>query len=209
MFVLTVDQRSSRKTGDKVPAIVGELDRLWPNSASQHPLLGFTRTVGDEIQGVVESAQEALAVTRLLVRSNAWYVGIGIGAVHEPLPDRAPDATGEAFIYARQAVDEAKAAKGSAPLAVVATNATSAQRVEALLSLIGLTWQSRSELGWQAVDALMDPFGANLGATQRDIAQQLGVSSAAISKRLKAAAYEEERKIYPLLLELLENANTY
>ncbi len=71
MFVLTIDQRGSRHGTDLVPDL---LDRL-----RAHPgvLLGFDRTVGDEVQGVVEDAAIAVEITLDVMRTHAWSVGLG------------------------------------------------------------------------------------------------------------------------------------
>src|SRR5215204_3494900 len=73
-FVLTVDQIKSRGQQDLVEATLaglGEVDTLLP----------FTRTVGDEFQGLVANPASVVDVTLGLMRTVGWHIGIGIGAV--------------------------------------------------------------------------------------------------------------------------------
>lgn len=208
MFVLTVDQKNSRKGIDRVPELLSSLESLTARLDKGNVVLPFTRTVGDEVQGVVGNSLTALAVTRFLLRSGKWYVGIGIGSVDLPLPIRAPEASGSAFILARVAVEDAKVMRGSVPLSVRAeggvTQRAGSEFAQAALRLIGITWQSRTDLAWQAVNLLVDDFGVSTGLTQREVADQIGVSSAAVSKRLKGAHLDEEQAMYPLLVDLLD-----
>jgi len=113
MYVLTIDQRGSTGDVDRVPGLLAELSTL---STVGH----FERSVGDEIQGVVEGAGEVVEIALHALRSGRWYVGIGVGQVDLPLPASPREGSGPAFVAARAAVDRAKAAAAHVPLAVVA-----------------------------------------------------------------------------------------
>ena len=117
MYVLTIDQRGSTGDVDRVPGLLAELGTLSTAlSAAGH----FERSVGDEIQGVVEGAGEVVEIALHALRSGHWYVGIGVGEVDLPLPASPREGSGPAFVAARAAVDRAKAAAAHVPLAVVA-----------------------------------------------------------------------------------------
>lgn len=111
MYVLTIDQRGSSSDVDRVPDLITELAAL---SGAR-----FERSVGDELQGVVEDAADAVDIALHALRSGHWYVGIGIGPVRLA-PNGSPrEGSGSGFVAARKAVDRAKAAGGQVPLSVV------------------------------------------------------------------------------------------
>lgn len=198
MFVLTIDQRDSRKVGDKVPELLAQLKRVAPT-----PRLAFARSVGDEVQGVIDTPQDVLAIARFLLRKRDWYLGIGVAPHHDALPKRSADASGEPFVLAREAVEDAKIVRGSAPVSVRATQPNQAAHAQGLLRLLGVIYAARSDAAWEAIDELANHDGSPKGLTQKDVAALLGISNPAVSKRLRVAAYDEELGVLPLLLELL------
>lgn len=113
MYVMTIDQRGSSTDADRVPGLLAELSTL--STAGR-----FERSVGDEVQGVVERQDEVVEIALHALRSGRWYVGIGVGPVDLPLPASPREGSGPAFVAARLAVDRAKAAASHVPLAVVA-----------------------------------------------------------------------------------------
>ncbi|ACV08988.1 hypothetical protein [Jonesia denitrificans] len=214
MFVLTIDQENSRVVGDRVPELLelfgAHLRGRWA------PVVEFSRSVGDEVQGVIESPWALWAAVRLALRSGGWYVGIGLGVVDEPLPVRSSEGSGEAFIAARDAVDDAKTQRGTIPVSVRGLSGKGAQPtsdsmsahvgdVQALLRLLALAVQGRSAKAWEALDLLTYPDGSPRGSTQTDAAAELGISKQAMSARLKAARWDEEWGAIPLLVRLLDN----
>src|SRR6478736_5095978 len=87
VVVLTVDQRGSRSSADRIPQMLAEL-------ASVPARVDFERTVGDEFQGVLDQgAAVADAVARLL-RDDAWNIGVGVGTVEERPPGRSRPRSG-------------------------------------------------------------------------------------------------------------------
>ena len=81
MFVITADQRGSRRGPDLVPAALTRLKSVRPK-----PIRAFGRTAGDEIQGVAQDPLTVVDVVVTLMRGIDWRLGIGIGPVDEPLP---------------------------------------------------------------------------------------------------------------------------
>lgn len=100
---MTLDQRDSRTSDDRVP---GLLDALGPIVTVR----AFERTIGDEIQGVLDDAAQVAEAVRLAAVLAGWHIGIGIGGVEAPLPSSPAAGRGEAFYAARSAVEAAKTA---------------------------------------------------------------------------------------------------
>lgn len=203
MFVLTVDQRGSRREGDRVAGLLAELTDRLPTGAPG-VVRRFERTVGDEVQAVLDDASLVVDVALHLLRLGRWSVGIGIGPVDEPLPETARAGSGEAFVRARAAVDRAKSRARPVPLAVVAAGPDGGQGAEAVLTLLGSVLTRRSEAGWAVIDAL-STLGA--GATQHDVARHVGITQQAVSQRLRAAMWVEEVATRPVAARLLQEGN--
>ena len=193
MFVLTVDQRHSRRGQDRVDALLGWLaDRPGV-------VRGFERTAGDEVQGVMDEASAVVDLVLGLVRRGAWSIGIGAGPVDEPLPASTRAGSGPAFVLARKAVERAK----SSPqlLAVEAPDADRAGSAQAALDLLASVVQRRSEPGWEAVDLI------SRGITQTEVADALGITKQAVSQRLRAATWAPEVAGRDLAAQMLAAAD--
>lgn len=198
MFVLTIDQRGSRREGDRVPGLLAELAGRLPDGAPG-VVRPFERTVGDEVQAVLADPDLVVDLALHLLRLGRWSVGIGAGPVDEPLPASTRAGSGAAFVRARTAVERAKSRARPVPLAVVAGSPDSGQAAEAVLTLLGAVLLRRSAAGWAVVDAL-EP---GVGATQDDVARRLGVTQQAVSQRLRAAMWAEEVAARPVAARLL------
>jgi hypothetical protein len=192
MFVLTVDQRHSRRTHDRVEALLRD---LAPRTELVRP---FERTAGDEVQGVLERPEVVVELTLLLARDRQWSVGVGIGAVDEPLPESTRAGSGPAFVHARAAVVAAKTR--TTCLAVVGPDGVTARRAQTALDLVAALLQRRTERGAEAV-AL-----ARQGLNQLEVAGRLGVSKQAVSQRLQAADWHLEVPGRELAAHLLSGA---
>ena len=189
VFVVTADQRRSRSSPDRVDAVLGLLN-------ARSPLRPFERTAGDEVQGVLATAADALEAVLALARQRAWSVGLGVGSVREPLPDSTRAGAGPAFEHARAAVERAKARPDHVALGASGPAAADA---DALLALHAALVAGRSDAGWEAVDLVTS------GRTQNEAATELGVSKQAVSQRLRAAWWPHQRDTTGLLLRLLED----
>jgi hypothetical protein len=193
-FVLTVDQRASRRTADRVAAVLPRLNERV------RTLLPFERTAGDEFQGVLTDPVAVVEVVLSLIREGVWSVGVGAGPVQAPLPASTRAAGGPAFLCARRAVDAAKqrpqrvAVRGSAPV--------DAEDAQAVLSALALLVERRSDQAWEAI-ALV---GA--GRTQAEAGAQLGISRQAVGQRLAAGSWDLERELRPTAARLLSRAAT-
>jgi hypothetical protein len=177
MFVLTVDQRRSRRAPDGVPQL---LERL---NARPGLVLPFERTAGDEVQGLVQDPDEVTEIVMMLLRGSAWWVGIGVGQLERPLPESARAGRGHAYVAAREAVEAAK----TLPAGVAVRGDERSPHVQSALSLLAAVVHRRSQPGWEVVDLISQ------GLRQVEVAERLGITPQAVSSRLRVAAWPEER----------------
>ena len=193
MFVMTVDQRHSRRGPDLVEGLLAAF------AGEERLLRPFERTAGDEVQAVLTDADAVVELTLDLVRDGRWRVGIGVGAVVEPLPASTRAGAGPAFIHARDAVTRAKQSPDR--VAVTGPEQESAGRAEAVLGLLAAVVQRRSALGWQAVDLV------RTGLTQSETAERLRITPQAVNDRLRAALFAQEQGVRPAAAHLLREAD--
>lgn len=186
VLVLTVDQRGSRTSTDRVPALVSAL-------ATVPALRPFEQTVGDEVQGVLDSPAVLPDVVELLLREDAWHVGIGVGDVETPLPASARSGRGAAYLNAREAVT---AAKNSPWHLRVAGDSPWARRLETTLWLWAAVLARRTSRGWEVADLAAE------GLAYDEIARRLGISPSAVSQRAAAAGIVESRRARELATDL-------
>src|SRR3954447_5223967 len=194
MFVLTVDQVASRTRGDRVEGLLPELVTRWADDV----LLGPDRTAGDEFQLLTRAATAALGIVLDLTRDGGWSVGLGVGAVDDPLPATTREASGSGFIAARTAVERAKGAVHRFALEGEPDGAgTGAADAEALVDLLLDVRARRSPEGWAVADRTAD------GTTQAAIAAELGLTPQAVSLPARTAGLRLERRAPPALVRLL------
>ncbi|WP_040339612.1 hypothetical protein [Candidatus Blastococcus massiliensis] len=191
-FVLTVDQRASRRSPDRVADVLRRLEGTVPT------LLGFERTAGDEFQGVLAEPDVVVEVVLGLLREGAWSIGVGAGPVQTPLPPSTRAGSGPAFLSARRAVDAAK--QRPARVAVRGAAPADAGDAQAVLSALAVVVERRSEQAWEAIGLV------EAGRTQAEAAAELGISRQAVGQRLAAGLWELERDLRPTAARLLERA---
>lgn len=186
VLVLTVDQRGSRTSADRVPAVSSLL-------AAVPTLRPFEQTVGDEIQGVLESPAALPLAVELLLRDDAWHIGIGVGDVETPLPSSTRSGRGAAFLAAREAVIAAK----SSPWHLrVVGDSPWARRLETTLWLWAAVLARRTSRGWEVADLAAE------GLAYDEIARRLAISPSAVSQRAAAAGIVESRRARELATDL-------
>lgn len=215
MYVLTIDQRGSSFDIDRVPALISSMRGLTP--------VLFERSVGDELQGVVDDAAEVVDIALHALRDGFWYVGIGIGTV-ELAPGGSPrEGTGTAFVAARRAVELAKGAAHQVPLSVVAgtmgrhretgpdagRGAQAAANAQAVLRLIGRLVQQRTAAQWRVVDQLRkyQEEGGKHGS-QKQAARELGITEQSVSRAVLRSGWQEEWAARPAAEMLLDYAHS-
>ena len=190
-FVLTVDQRGSRRNPDRVPAALTAL-------AGVATVLPFERTAGDEFQGVLDDPAAVVEVVRRLVRDGGWSVGVGAGPVHTPLPRSTRAGSGPAFIAARAAVEAAK--RRPVRVAVRGAAGEAAADAQAVLTALAALVERRSDQAWEAIERV------EAGGTQSQAATELGITRQAVGQRLAAGLWEVERDLRPTAARLLLRA---
>lgn len=190
MFVMTVDQRRSRRDVDRVDEILADL----AEATMTRP---FQRTAGDEIQGVTSDAEVVVDRALDLVRRGHWSVGIGVGDVEQPLPAQTRAGRGPAFEAARRAVERAKAMPGRIAVEGAGRDSTDA---EAMLTLLALLITRRTAEGHAAVDLVRS------GLNQSEAADRLRITKQAMSQRLAAAGWQAEQPARDTAVRLLARA---
>jgi hypothetical protein len=200
MFVITADQVDSRNDRDRAGDLVDQLVQRFPHAF----LLPPDQTSGDEIQMLLADAAAALDAVLAIQRTNHWSIGLGIGSVRTPLPAATRQASGGAFIAARDAVTRAKRTDARFALSMEGADSAgtepqplTAADAEALLAMLLLVRRRRSTEGWEVVDLLAD------GHSQVEAALKLGISTAAVSQRVKSALWRVEDAARPALVKLL------
>ncbi len=191
-FVLTVDQKGSRRNPDRVGEVLGQLNATVPT------LLGFERTAGDEFQGLLAEPDQVVGVVLRLVRAGDWSIGVGAGPVQTPLPASTRAGTGPAYLSARRAVDAAK--QRTARLAVRGAVPADAGDAQAVLSALAAVVDRRSAQAWEAISLVGE------GRTQAEAATALGISRQAVGQRRTAGLWDLERELRPTASRLLRRA---
>jgi len=189
VLVVTVDQRGSRRS----PALGPE---LLTSLADVPTLRAFDQTAGDEVQGVLDDPAALGVVVERLLRQDAWHIGIGAGAVEQPLPRTARAGRGPAYVRARTAVTAAKNSPWH--LRVVADDAATAEAraLETVLWLWAAVLARRTLRGWEVADLVAE------GLSYDETATRLGVTPSAVSQRAQAAGIVEARRARELATDL-------
>ena len=190
-FVLTVDQKGSRRSGDRVPAALSALSGV-------PTVLRFERTAGDEFQGVLADPAAVVGVILDLVRAGGWSVGVGAGPVQTPLPRSTRAGAGPAFLCARTAVEAAK--RRPSRVAVRGAESTAAGDAQAVLTALAVLIDRRSTQAWEAIELVAG------GRTQAEAAAELGITRQAVGQRLAAGCWDVERDLRPTAARLLGHA---
>lgn len=208
MIVITADQVDSRSTAEPAADILERLNSRFGDRL----LLPADRTAGDEIQLLVDGGRAAVDVVLALTRGGRWSVGLGVGRVREPLGGSIREATGDAFVAARSAVERAKrrptrfaaateprrtGGGGARPHENGGGDARAAD-VEALVDLVLILRARRSEQGWEMHDLLA------LGLSQADAAARIGITPQSASKRTRAADLRAEDAAVDPLARLID-----
>ena len=202
MYVLTIDQRHSRTSGDRVPRL---LDAL---AEAEIPCVAaFERTAGDEIQGLLDEPAAVRGALLVALRDGDWHCGVGVGEVDDDSFATGTRAgRGPAYLAARDAVDAAKSMTGSVAVRVPVDSGdeatTWAGDCEAVWTLVARLVLERTEAQWRAVDAV------DRSPTQAAAADELGITPTSVAGALRLSHIREERAAYPALDRLLVGAHT-
>lgn len=196
-YVLTVDRRASRQQSGNLK-MAEHRDAL--EAEHPKPLLSWQVSAGDELQGLFADAGPAVAAALQLAESGDWHVGLGVGAVDTPLPQTVNEATGSAFVSAREAVEAAKTATAAAAVRG-ADGGVRSDQSDALMALLASIRRRRTPTSRQAAAY------ADQGLTQQRIADVLEIKQSSVSRRLSTALWHEERAARDVLIQLLREAD--
>jgi hypothetical protein len=197
VFVITADQVDSRTSADRVDEAIAVIVA----TAGDRLALPPDRTAGDEVQAMTADAAAALDIALALARSRAWSIGLGIGDVRTPLPDATRAATGDAFVLAREAVDDAKQRPTRFRLRIADDRARDDADVEPLVDLLLQQRSRRTDEGWELADLLAD------GRPQVEAARTLGITPQAVSQRARSAGLRTDDAARAALVRLLTEAD--
>lgn len=200
---MTIDQRGSRAGADLVDELLDHLNAGQTAGPDGGGVIGrvrdFERTAGDEVQGVLNDPAAVLSTALDLAHAGQWSVGIGVGEVRRPLPASTRAGAGPAFEFAREAVTDAKHASGR--VAVRGADPR-CDDVEAVIQLLAALALKRSDAAVEA-GALLDA-----GMTQEHAAARLQISQQAVSRRLRAGLWREDRRVRDYARRLLGKVDT-
>jgi len=189
MLVVTADQVHSRSTADRVGAALLAINALPGLS------LPAERTVGDELQVLTASPSTAVELILLLARSGDWSIGLGVGDA-DPVAGRSVRETnGNAFVFAREAVELAK--KRQTRFALCTRDAVDADDAQAFIDLLLLLRARRTATAWKLHDLLRS------GLSQVEAAARLGVTPQSASKTALAAGLRVDLASETALVRLM------
>jgi hypothetical protein len=197
LAVLTIDQRNSRRAiTNRAHEWAAHLNGRFDNQL----ILPFTITVGDEIQAVTGNPWTVLDILLEGVKDKAWWLGVGLGEVEQPLQETAARSRGQAFYNAREAVEAAKRSQHG--FLVRAEDTRLASDIQTVLELLAFLIRRRGNdlMRWHAVEL------AGGGASTVEIGKALGISQQAASKRLRNTGFYEETRGRELAERLLGEA---
>ena len=199
MYVLTIDQRHSRTSPDRVPRL---LDAL----ADIPCVAPFERTAGDEIQGLLNAPAAVRAALLIALRDGDWHCGVGVGEVDaDSFTTGTRAGRGPAYLAARDAVEAAKSQTGSVAVRVPEDTGGAAVAwaadCEAVWTLVAALILGRTEAQWRAVDAV------DRSPTQAAAAEELGITPTSVAGALRLSRIREERATHPALDRLLEGTH--
>ena len=172
-------------------------DRTLREVSAAHTKAGWTGepyavTAWDEFQAIILTPSD---VPQAMWSLRRWFhplrlrIGIGVGGIERGSPGQAPvnvDATGEAFVRARAALEAVSRSKAHRhePLTEARTGSDRLDRIAgALLHLADLLTSRITDTQWEAIVAV-EQYGRQTRA-----AAELGKDESTVSRALKHASY--------------------
>jgi hypothetical protein len=193
-FVLTFDQRRSRTTDDAVEATL----KRYNTDKRLRFVRKFERTAGDEMQALVQDPATVVDLVLDAIRGQAWWIGVGYGAVDTPLPRSVRASTGVAFENARIAVERAKLKSQRHHFSIVG-DSDQIEDLTTVFDLLALILERQTPPAREAAEL------ESKGLSQREASQQLGITQQSFSERLRRASTREERAGRDLAIRITES----
>ncbi|MEK8228949.1 hypothetical protein NKG05_27765 [Oerskovia sp. M15] len=179
------------------------LTDLAPFREHDGVVIGFDRTVGDEVQAVLDDAALVVEIVLTLGRLGGWSTGLGIGQVLAGPDGRLPRPP--ARRPARRSCMPGRRSSGprsgARPLRGRGPDPSAAGR-----SRRSCASCSRSVLVAPLRVGGRGRAGA-CGWHQKDVARELGISEQAVSQRLRASLWSEESAVRPVVTRILQEAD--
>ncbi len=201
--VMTVDIKGSTRLGqderrgvqENIFNILKGLGTVFEGS-----VVTASMTTGDEFQVVLESPREAIGVYKFILREMraGVHVGAGVGEIESVEEASSPsEMYGPAFYRAREAIE---VAKGEDVHIYFKTGDDEADfELNTVLELLGYIrdgWTDRQR-------EIIDFIDTHRESLQKEVAKELRVSEAMISKTIRNTGYEKVRKGELLAREIL------
>jgi len=199
-IVIILDQRDSRSNADLVTSCSTQFNQDL-GSALRLP---FERTAGDEMQALIGEPEALGRIVRQALAGGHWTIGIGVGAVEEPLPDSVREGRGPAYWAARQALVSAGGQRQDRPVAVRCAEGHSpesdeaaAMALERCLGVLAFILNRRTDKQREAADIAYEA-----DYSVKVVIESLKLSPQGAHQRLNAAGSREEADLIELATEL-------
>lgn len=199
MYVLTFISRS----GTSLTDLAEKLNSLAP-------VIPFSATYPDEIQGVYSSAETAVQAAFFGAQDAATWVGIGVGALEVPRFAVAlgtvstSECAGAALDDSRVAVEQARTGSPVRGMVIMGQNRALAEQATGIARLLYRVVSSRTPAENRVISLITPGVRGQLKA----VGQALGISPQAVSKTLVRSYWHEEQATYPALLSFLQTLDS-
>lgn len=204
-LVLIADVRASRRIPSGTRATVDRAIRVaMARTAKKYAgvvRLGPELLRGDELQAVLRPDAPALAMLTYLraqvITETAGRValraGLGLGAIERLSPKGPFESDGEAFHRARVGIEAAKKAGGSTMTAWRTGDPFLDRVTDAMLGMVDAFVSRWTVPQWEAIAGRLE------SRALESIAKQKGVGFRSVSKRLRAASWNEVQRAIELI----------
>lgn len=202
--VVVADVVGSTRTQD-VRSVLGPKLRIATTAHLEEKRirLPYAVTAGDEFQTVASELSQIpglLFDLRRRMRPLSLRVGVGIGTISGPLRPPVNQLTGQAFEFARAAIDKAKEARAHSgkSTSFQSPNEQFDLVADLIYSLHDALVGSRSEKQWEAIDAFIAKGRVDLAA------RSLKLNSSTVSRNLGRSHFWQSLETIEIMKKLIE-----
>ncbi|HEY5557943.1 SatD family protein [Acetobacterium sp.] len=173
------------------------------NNFKENIVSKFTITLGDEFQGLLSASSISIEIIELILKElypHAIRFGIGISDIYTKInPEKAVGADGPAYYFAREGIEKGKKNKNKTSFSVnVKTDKIDQELINALclsIDLLMSSWtEKQREVAWKM---------SEIDGQQNIISAELGLNPSTVTRHLRAAHYEDYRKLLNTLEKYL------
>lgn len=202
--VVVADVVGSTRTQD-VRSVLGPKLRIATTAHLEEKRirLPYAVTAGDEFQTVASELSQIpglLFDLRRRMRPLSLRVGVGIGTISGPLRPPVNQLTGQAFEFARAAIDKTKEARAHSgkSTSFQSPNEQFDLVADLIYSLHDALVGSRSEKQWEAIDAFIAKGRVDLAA------RSLKLNSSTVSRNLGRSHFWQSLETIEIMKKLIE-----